>query len=425
MLNVQLLLTGNELMSGDIVDTNSVYIAQQLKDLGIELHRKSTVGDHLNLLVSEMERLSQESDILIVNGGLGPTVDDMTSEALARLTNSPLTLHPKAYAQLEAWCQKRNYQLSEPNKKQAILPAGCEIIDNPIGSAPGFWIRHNDCQIICTPGVPPELKSMLKGSILDLIAAQLPKEYRTITKKLTIFGMGESGVQKMVNESYPNWPEQIELGFRSAMPLLEIKLTTRDNTNEQLRKQWFNNLKSLLGQHVVSETQQNMPATLVNLLQQQGKTMTCAESCTGGLIASLITSVAGSSNVFEAGYVTYSNRIKTQLLGVEESTLSGHGAVSEEVVRQMLIGALNGSHADVGVAVSGIAGPSGGSEEKPVGTVWLAWGSRDEIRTQKLFFPAERVYFQKFIATAGLDLLRRFILNDNDVPRYVIERQKR
>ncbi|MEW6998307.1 CinA family nicotinamide mononucleotide deamidase-related protein [Colwelliaceae bacterium BS250] len=423
MLNVQLLLTGNELMSGDIIDTNSVYIAQELKNLGIELDRKVTVGDNLELLKAELESISQQADIVIVNGGLGPTVDDMTAQALAEMSNKPLTLHPVALQQLQDWCLKRKYKLTEPNMKQAILPQGCGIVYNPLGSAPGFAITHNECLIICTPGVPVELKAMLSDSILANIAQKIPAKLQTVTQKLKVFGIGESGLQKMINESFPDWPASIELGFRAGMPLLEVKLTSRTSTSNELRSQWYQKLQQLLGQHIVCIGEGSMAEVVVAELNTQQKKITTAESCTGGMIASQITNVAGSSMVFEAGFVTYSNKMKSTLVNVSADTLALHGAVSEAVVREMVLGALAISAADYAVSVSGVAGPDGGSDDKPVGTVWLAWGDKNTIYSQQLHIPAGRIYFQKFVSTIALDLIRRLLKGYTDTPRYVIERQ--
>ncbi|WNC73194.1 CinA family nicotinamide mononucleotide deamidase-related protein [Thalassotalea psychrophila] len=423
MLNVQLLLTGNELMSGDIVDTNSVFIAREFKNLGIELTRKVTVGDNMQLLTEQMEQLSVDADILIINGGLGPTVDDMTAQALSETTKNALTLHPTALEQVKAWCVKRSYRLTGPNLKQALLPSGCEIVNNPIGSAPGFSITHNNCQIICTPGVPVELKAMLRDEILPNIAKQLPEELQTVTQKLKVFGIGESGLQKMVNETYPDWPEEIELGFRATMPLLEVKLTSRSHTSSILRDECYSNIKGLLGQHIVSENGNSIAATVVELLNQQGKTITTAESCTGGMIAAQLTGIAGSSNVFEAGFVTYSNRMKTKLVNVNQQTLEQFGAVSEQVVKEMAEGSLAVSDADYVVSVSGIAGPDGGTDDKPVGTVCIAWGDINQVYTKTLYFPSHRIHFQNYIANTGLDLIRRLILGHADQPRYFVERQ--
>ena len=416
-LNIQLLLTGDELMSGDVLDSNSCMMADILKMQGLVLQRKVTVGDNLELLIEEIESLSQGADILIINGGLGPTVDDKTAEALASVINQPLTLHEEAMAHLVEWCAARGFELNEPNKKQALLPDGVAIVHNPIGSAPGFSITHNDCLILATPGVPSEAKSMLTESIMPILA-QMSPDAKTQVKRLQVFGIGESTLQRTINESLPDWPDNIELGFRAAFPQVEVKLTVHDEAGVKALPQWQAKLESLFGAHILGEGEIQLPELVVSLLKQQQKQLTLAESCTGGLIAAKITSVAGASQVFEGGFVTYSNTIKEKVLGVSREHLISEGAVSEPVVRDMALGALKVASANLAVAVSGIAGPGGGSEEKPVGTVWLAWGSEDKMKSQELYYPGSRDYFQEYVASAALDLIRRELLEIEEAPWY-------
>jgi len=421
-LNVQLLLTGNELMSGDVIDSNSAMIAQQLKDIGIEVNRKVTVADDLTALVNEIKTLSVQADIVILNGGLGPTVDDMTAQALALAANKPIKRNPHAMKHLEAWCKMRNYELSEPNKKQADLPQGCEIIPNSIGSAVGFKLTLNECEIFCTPGVPPELKLMLKQEIIPQLANKIPQAFKTQVSRMQVFGLGESTIQKMINEAYPQWPIDLELGFRAAMPLIEVKLTSRSTQANELSPHWQNKIKQLLGDHVIGENSASISKVVVELLNQKKQTITLAESCTGGLIASQLTQVSGASNVFEAGFVTYSNKMKTQLLDVDTDILCNHGAVSEQTVIAMAKGALKKSQANYAMAVSGIAGPDGGTTDKPVGMVWIAWGNNKRIRTCCLYLPGSRLYFQHYVATIGLDLIRRMLISAKQPANYLKER---
>jgi nicotinamide-nucleotide amidase len=416
-LNVQLLLTGDELMTGDIIDTNSIKVADALMPLGIVLQRKVVVGDKLTTLVNEIQTLSESADVLIINGGLGPTIDDLTAQALAEVVQKPLQIHQQAMAELAAWCERRNYPLNEPNKKQAMLPAGVDIVSNEIGSAPGFRIHHNHCEIICTPGVPSELDRMLQTGIVPLLKELTSNEY-TQVQKYQVFGLGESAVQKILEEAFPQWPEKIELGFRAAFPMLEVKLTVRSKEGVDGLAAWMKNVEATLGGHIIASGNTHLPEQLVKLLIIKNKTLALAESCTGGLIASKITSVAGSSQVFEAGIVSYSNSIKQKVLAVKSDTLLTYGAVSEQVVTEMANGIFNISGSDYAIAVSGVAGPGGGSEEKPVGTCWIAWGTQDKLKTQKLFFPGSREYFQQYIATAALDLIRRDLLEIEEAPGY-------
>ncbi|MGA1824315.1 MAG: CinA family nicotinamide mononucleotide deamidase-related protein [bacterium] len=417
-MNIQLLLTGDEIMNGDVVDTNSVFIAKLLKDLGLEINKKTSIPDNLRLLVNEITAITKEADILIMSGGLGPTVDDLTSEAVAEAAGIPRCINEMALKHVLSCCKKWGVPLTEPNKKQALLPDGCRIIPNPIGTAVGFSLKINDCEVFCTPGVPGELSVMVRDHIIPTIAKKMPSTLKTSTTKLQVFGIGESHLQRLINERLPDWPKELSLGFRAAMPIMEVKLTARMKTSEKLRHVWAEKLRSILGYHIFSEDDMTLPECFVKMLNDRQKKITTAESCTGGLIASSITRIPGASNVFEAGYVTYSNTIKTKVLGVSEKTLSKHGAVSAPVVQEMLKGALGLSDADYGVAVSGIAGPSGGSSGKPVGTVWLAWGSKNHSHTKCLLFPFGREYFQIFVAHVGLDLVRRFMLDISEEPFY-------
>jgi nicotinamide-nucleotide amidase len=420
-LNVQLLLTGDELMTGDIIDTNSIKVADALMPLGIVLQRKVVVGDKLTTLVNEIQTLSESADVLIINGGLGPTIDDLTAQALAEVVQKPLQIHPQAMTELAAWCERRNYPLNEPNKKQAMLPAGVDIVSNETGSAPGFRIHHNHCEIICTPGVPSELDRMLQTGIVPLLKNLTSNEY-TLVQKYQVFGLGESGVQKMLEEAFPQWPEKIELGFRAAFPMLEVKLTVRSKEGVDALATWMKKVEAILGGHIIANGNTHLPEQLVKLLIIKNKTLALAESCTGGLIASKVTSVAGSSQVFEAGIVSYSNNIKQKVLAVKSHTLLTYGAVSQQVVTEMANGVFNISGSDYAIAVSGVAGPGGGSEEKPVGTCWIAWGTQDKLKTKKLFFPGSREYFQQYIALAALDLIRRDLLEIEDAPGYFSKR---
>mgnify|MGYP005985176373 CR=1 FL=1 len=426
--NVQLLLTGNELMTGDIVDSNSAMIAQQLKGLGLEISRKVTISDDLSLLVNEINQLATQADILIINGGLGPTIDDLTAQALAKATETPLAEHPKALAHLRAWCKKRGTQLNAPNLKQAMLPQHCNIIPNNTGSAVGFKVNHLHCDIYCTPGVPSELKVMLTEQIAPDIALTLPKELIADVTRLQIFGLGESRLQKMIDEQLPDWPKNIELGFRAGMPLLEVKLTTTNQEAHNQKSFWQEKLINILGDHLIAQIKHE-PLSLANhvlsKLVEENLTITTAESCTGGLIASMLTQVAGASACFEAGFVTYSNNMKAKLLDVPLQLINTYGPVSQEVVMAMAQGALKNASADLAIAVSGLAGPDGGSDEKPVGTVWIAWGSNENLKSVCLSMPLPRQYFQKYVASIGLDLIRRELINSQEVPYYIIERQKK
>ncbi|MDH3693411.1 MAG: CinA family nicotinamide mononucleotide deamidase-related protein [Gammaproteobacteria bacterium] len=418
-MQIQLLMTGNELMTGVTVDSNSAFIAQTLVSQGLEVHGKVTVGDDLPILVDEINRLSNNTDILIINGGLGPTVDDRTAEALAGAASVELVEHRDAMAHLLEWCDTSSARaLNDANRKQAMLPAGCFVLPNTLGSAVGFWMELNNCLVLCTPGVPSEMRRMLQEYVMPLLRERFPNAKTIRQTRFHVFGLGESRLQQWINDAFPDWPTEIDLGFRAGLPTLEIKLTSPSGELDELHDLWCKKLTAEIGDNIVSEGDVRLSEAMVRLLANNGKTITTAESCTGGLIASTLTTVSGSSDVFEAGFVTYSNGMKTEMLGVNQEALETHGAVSEAVVREMVAGALQRSGADFGVAVSGVAGPTGGSDDKPVGTVWLAWGSISNIKARKFFVPRNRIVFQQIVAALGLDLIRREILGIKEEPDY-------
>lgn len=419
-MKLHLLLTGNELMSGDTVDSNSSRIAQQLAYCGLRVARKVTVGDDLDVLVKEIKQASEASDILLVNGGLGPTVDDLTPNALALAAGVELQEHPEASEHVKNWCERRGATCNAANMKQAMLPAGAAIVANPVGSAVGFSLEVNDCLVICTPGVPSELAAMLKQAIAPMLQARFPGAGSPSILRLKTFGIGESGLQQRVNDVLPDWPKEVDLGFRAGAPLLEIKLTINDASHAKLRDQCEQQLYELFDDYIIGNDDISLAECVIDLLKKSDAKLTTAESCTGGLIASLITEVAGSSQVFEAGVVSYSNAIKQSVLNVSEADLQRHGAVSETVVKQMALGALAISGADYAIAVSGVAGPDGGSEDKPVGTAWIAWGHKDSIKTRKLYVPVARKLFQTMTAAITLDLIRRELLGIKAESRYFV-----
>ena len=417
-MKIQLLLTGNELMSGHTVDSNSATIAEKLSVAGFNIARKVTIGDEYDCLVAEITQLSAASDVLIINGGLGPTIDDLTAEALSETTGQPLEENAVALAHLTSWCEKLKVPLNEANLKQAILPKGITVIPNPRGSAVGFYCDFQNCLIICTPGVPSELRAMLDQTIVDLLKQRFPEHTPRSTLRFQTFGLGESHLQQLINSEYTDWPDNVELGFRAGLPLLEAKLSIENPKFNNEQRQCYERIQQLVGDYIVGEDSTTLPEAVIQLLQNNNQTIATAESCTGGQIAAAITQVPGASAVFEAGFVTYSNAMKQQLLNVSEETLLQHGAVSEPVVKQMALGAMERGNADYAIAVSGIAGPDGGTADKPVGTVWVAWGSKNRLKTHEMRFNRARHWFQTMVTATALDLIRRELLSIESEPRY-------
>ena len=419
-MKIALLLTGNELMSGDTVDSNSAYIAQSLKDLNLVPFVKKVVGDDLALLISSIRELAQISDVLVINGGLGPTNDDLTSQALAEAMGSTISRNEYAFNELKKWAEPRGFILTESNLKQADLPDVCDVIDNPVGSAVGFRCIYNECLIMCTPGVPSEFKVMVENQILPLIKAHGATQLGTgqhgtmqlsnIITRLRLFGITESGLQDTINRVFPQWPKNVDLGFRVQMPVIEIKIATLGDDSAALNQHWVDKFTEYFSDYIIGRDSTRLTQALNRALLENGQVLTVAESCTGGAIAAGITSESGSSKVFEAGYVTYSNKVKMGTLNVKQQTLNSYGAVSAEVVEEMVKGALIASSSSIGLAVSGIAGPDGGTDEKPVGTVWIAWGEKGQVQSRCFHLPMPRTAFQNSVTAIAMDLVRRQVL---------------
>lgn len=397
-------------MTGDTVDTNSSYLSQSLKDLSVVPYIKKVVGDDMPLLVSSILELCEVSDVLVINGGLGPTVDDLTAQALAAAAEVPIERHAQAVSMLEAWAAPRNFIVTESNLKQADLPAGCELIENHRGSAPGFTLEVSDCLVICTPGVPSEFKAMVERDVLPRVRERGHIAATSTITRLRLFGITESGLQDMINASFPDWPEAVDLGFRVQMPVIEIKIVTVGKALESLNQEWTQRFVQRFSDYIIGRDSTRLAEALNTALREQGKKLAVAESCTGGGIAASITREAGSSDVFEAGFVVYSNQIKHAVLGVSRATLDTHGAVSEQTVRELVEGALRVSGSDLALAISGIAGPTGGTDEKPVGTVWIAWGDNHAVQARRFFLPMTRAGFQSWAGSIALDLVRRHLL---------------
>ena len=406
---VALLLTGSELMSGDILDSNSAMLAHLLSDRGIEVSEKCTLADDKELLIQAIERLSREYRCLIINGGLGPTSDDLTAEALAAASDRALEVNAIADKHVRSWCQKRGHEANTANLKQSILPQDALILTESPGSAVAFYIVHNDCLILATPGVPSELKTIMLRQACQLIQEHLNVAAISLWQRYTLFGMGESQLQQLIDVKLPQLQDYYEIGYRAGLPTLELKLKSRP-FKEDINNAVINKALSILNPYIIGHGAVTLAECVVQLLKDNKQTISFAESCTGGLIASQITGVPGSSSVFPGAIVSYSNAMKVRLLGVDDNLLNTYGAVSEEVANAMHSGVLKIVNSDYAVAVTGVAGPDGGSDEKPVGSVWIAWGSTEQSYCEKLLLKHNRQDFQKLVAAIAFDLIRRQLL---------------
>ncbi|MGD8702745.1 MAG: CinA family nicotinamide mononucleotide deamidase-related protein [Desulfosarcina sp.] len=410
----EILATGDEIRSGALIDSNSAAIAEKLEQNGVEVLRHTCVGDDLSRLVGTFGEIGSRADVAVVTGGLGPTSDDRCAEAAAQAAGVDLAMNPVALANVERFFKAFKRPMTESNRKQALLPKGCKVLFNPVGTAPGFALTIGRCRFFFLPGVPYEMKRMLADQVLpDLFALQGDAVMHSQVKTITTFGLPESLAGERVAGLESMFPGVL-LGLRANFPQIQLKLYGRDADAQRLDKRlaaasgWA--LKQL-GHNVISENGQSMQAVIGKLLSDQSATLALAESCTGGLLANWLTHVAGSSDYFLFSGVTYANQAKIDVLGVRRQTLDTHGAVHEKTAREMAEGAQRVAGSTYGLSTSGIAGPDGGSDDKPVGTVCIGFAGPDRSYGRRLYFPfGKRLMNKKIFAMAALDILRKELL---------------
>ena len=413
-MKVEILTTGNEIISGAVIDRNSAHIAAKLEEAGFSVMRHTCVGDNIEDLVLVLQEIGSRSDAALVTGGLGPTPDDLTAQAVATSAGVDLVLDQTALRGVENYFKTRNRTMPDSNKKQAMLPRGAKIILNPVGTAPGFMLKIDRCLFFFLPGVPFEMQRMLSDTVL----ARLEKlrgdvcEY-SMTRTISTFGLAESATAERLTGISGMFPE-INFGFRAKFPEIQIKLYGKGKNKEALHQYMDKAAAAIIeemGDKVFSEDESSMEAVVGRLLLKENATIAVAESCTGGLISHLLTNVPGSSNYFLFSGVTYSNEAKQKVLGVSSEILEHYGAVHENTAKEMAAGVRQIAESDYGLAISGIAGPNGGTDEKPVGTVCIGVATRRSTQGFRFFFPFNsRGRNKKIFAMKALDILRRELL---------------
>ncbi len=411
-VNATIITIGDELLIGQVIDTNSAWIAQRLNENGIALKKRVAVGDSRDEIWKALEMEQADADIILITGGLGPTSDDITKPALNEYFGGKMIVNEDALKNVKYLFEKIfKRPVSQVNLLQAEVPDVCEVIQNKRGSAPGMVFRKKGTVFISMPGVPYEMKGMMEESVLPLLKNNfnLPA---IVHRTLLTAGIGESALAEIIKDFEDNLPKDIKLAYLPNYGMVRLRLSTSGFEKEEVQKiidSYFKELKELVKEYLVTDADDSLPAVIGQLLNSQNKTVSTAESCTGGYIAHLITSVAGSSAYYEGSIVSYSYGIKEKLLGVKEDTLNMYGAVSEQTVTEMLNGLLDKMGTSYGIAVSGIMGPKGGTEDKPVGTVWIAVGDTQNHHCQKFNFRFNRERNIEVTGIMALNLLRKFV----------------
>jgi nicotinamide-nucleotide amidase len=407
-INAEIITIGDEILYGQILDTNTHWLSIQLDSIGVRIVRKTTVGDEEGEILKVFAEAESRADIILITGGLGPTNDDLTKPALSKYFNSPLKIHEQALKELTDLFNARGKELTELNRQQAALPECCKMISNKLGTATGMWFEKNGKVFISMPGVPHEMKAMMESSIIPSLK-NFFKTQVIYHKMIKTVGIGESWLADMIRNWENNLPSHIKLAYLPSVAHVKLRLTASGTSKEELKKdvneqiQW---LLPLAEKYIYGYDKTTLEEAVGILLKREKKTIATAESCTGGAVAQRITSIPGSSAYFKGGIIPYSNEIKEEILGVPKSTLVSYGAVSEETVKEMAAHVRKNFKADIGIASSGIAGPSGGTPEKPVGTIWIAYNDGENIFAKKLLLGNDRLVNIEQATIAILNMIR-------------------
>ncbi|MBK9255249.1 MAG: competence/damage-inducible protein A [Saprospiraceae bacterium] len=411
MTEASIITVGDEILIGQIIDTNSAWIGQQLNLLGISVKQILTVGDTVEEIIRALKEATEISSIVLVTGGLGPTKDDLTIESTSKFLNVPLFFHEATYERIKKYFDKLGRKISDSHRDQCYFPVGVELIKNRMGTAPGMLFKHNNSIIISMPGVPYEMKCIMEEGVLPM----LKEKYQggvILHKTLMTSGEGESVLAEMIAPIVDNFPDHIKMAYLPSLGFVRLRITasgTDQSLLESQIEQYTEQLKDLLGDIIFGYDDMPLEECVQKLCLEKSVTVGTAESCTGGSIASKITSVAGSSAYFKGSVIAYSNEIKKQLLNVKPDTLIHYGAVSAETVTEMVEGALNVLDVDVALAISGIAGPDGGKDEKPVGTIWVCVGDKNKKETTLIRAGKDRLKNIEYASNFALNLLRKFL----------------
>ena len=408
---------GDELLIGQVVNTNAAFIGQQMAAAGFSLTDVITIGDDGANIRQTLENAFQKTDVVIMTGGLGPTRDDITKKVICEMFQRELVMDEKVLQHVTDLFAARGMELTETNRQQAAVPEGCTVLFNTLGTAPGLWLDKEGKVLIVLPGVPFEMEKLIKDEVLPRLQERDSQHHAILYKVLQCTNITESGLSDLLTDYESQLPAELKLAYLPKPGIIRLRLTGQSDDREALNtvlNEQFEKLKEIAGEYAFADEDIEMQEVVGRLLAKSGRQLATAESCTGGRIANLITSVPGSSKYFQGSMVSYSNEVKRDLLNVREDNLKRRGAVSEEVVSDMALNTMGLFDVDYAIATSGIAGPDGGTAEKPVGTVWIAVATPVRLVTKEFHFGKRtgRAQIVERAAHAALNMLRIEIEKD-------------
>lgn len=415
LVKAEIIAIGDELLYGQIMDTNSHWISQELDLIGVKVVRKTTVGDNRNDILTAFAEAEQRANIILITGGLGPTQDDLTKPLLAEYFGCEIVEVPEAVEAVTSFFRRRGREMTQLNILQGHLPSCCTYVPNEVGTAPGMWFEKNGTYWMSMPGVPHEMKKLMRDFVLPKLPQvfELPIIYHKMIKTA---GIGESWLADLIKDWENSLPEHIRLAYLPSLGHVKLRLTAFGGDKQKLAAEVEAQIASVLpiiDKFVYGYDEETLETAIGKLLKNAGKTLALAESCSGGYVSHLVTTVPGSSNYYQGAVVPYHNQFKENILGVRAETLQSVGAVSEETAKEMACGVRKLFGSDFGLASTGIAGPDGGSEEKPVGTVWIACAGEGFLEARKLQLTQDRMLNIQLTGVSVLNLLRNCFNQNN------------
>ncbi len=412
LMKAEIITIGDELLIGQTIDTNSAWMGAELSLAGFNIIRKVAIHDRKSDILRALSDSAGKSNVVLITGGLGPTSDDITKQTLCEFFNTKLVMNNEVLTMVENMMKRRNFPMNENNRKQAEVPESCSVLTNAAGTAPGMWFEKYGTIFVSMPGVPNEMKYIMNQHVLPALKKRFTSQ-KIIHRNIMTYGTPEAKLAEILAGFETGLPGFIKLAYLPSSGIIKLRLTgtgndrgfVSDSIEEQVKK-----LYAIIPDLIYGENEESLEMVIGKLLREKKSTLSTAESCTGGNIAHMITSVPGSSNYFTGSVIAYDNRVKTQLLGINEKLIENEGAVSENVVRAMAEGVKRLLKTDYSVATSGIAGPDGGTEEKPVGTLWLAVASESGTVAEKHTFSTDRTTNITRFSLVALNLLRKQII---------------
>ena len=410
MPSAEIITIGTELLLGQLVDTNTATIAKALADVGVDVYRESSVGDNAERIAAAIREAHRRADIAICAGGLGPTVDDMTREAVAAATGRPLVLHEPSLRYIEGRFAQHGWKMAENNRQQALVPDGASVLDNPHGSAPGFVVDDGSKVTVALPGPPHELRPMLEEHAIPWVVARFGLKSRIVTRVLRTLGIGESDLDARIADLFRE-SKNPSIAVLARPGFVDVKITAKASDGAEaaaMIAQLEERLRARLGDAIYATDGGTLEASIGDALRRRGWSIGAGESCTGGIIGAMIASVPGASDYFRGAVIAYSDKAKSDLLDVDPALIARHGAVSGEVAEAMARGARDRLHSTIAVSTTGIAGPGGASPDKPVGLVFVALADQNgHVKAHRMTFPGDRHIVQRRAAIAALAMAWR------------------